>query len=91
MLKNAAVMLNFTYTIENPPDGSWGHIKPDASWNGLVYHASQDIVDFVICDVFIVFGRSQVHIKLITTQCSKIRKKNCNFKSAKKHYLHFQK
>ena len=60
MLKNAAKMLNFTYTIENPPDGSWGHIKEDASWNGLVYHASQDIVDFVICDVFIVFGRSQV-------------------------------
>ena len=62
MLKNAAKMLNFTYTIENPPDGSWGHIKEDASWNGLVYHASQDIVDFVICDVFIVFGRSQVSI-----------------------------
>ena len=62
MLKNAANMLNFTYTIENPPDGSWGHIKEDASWNGLVYHASQDIVDFVICDVFIVFGRSQVSI-----------------------------
>ena len=62
MLKNAANMLNFTYTIENPPDGSWGHIKEDASWNGLVYHASKDIVDFVICDVFIVFGRSQVSI-----------------------------
>ena len=75
MLKNAAVMLNFTYTIENPPDGSWGHIKPDASWNGLVYHASQDIVDFVICDVFIVFGRSQVHIKPMSSSFTKIHEK----------------
>ena len=26
MLKNVANILNFTYTIENPPDGKWGHI-----------------------------------------------------------------
>ena len=35
MLKNVAKILNFKYTIENPPDGSWGHIKADGSWNGL--------------------------------------------------------
>ena len=29
-------------------------------------------------------------VKVCSTQCSKIRKK-CNFKSAKTHYLHFQK
>ena len=26
MLKNMANVLNFTYKIENPPDGKWGHI-----------------------------------------------------------------
>ena len=35
MLKNTANILNFKYTIENPPDGSWGHIKADGTWNGL--------------------------------------------------------
>ena len=105
MLKNVAEILNFKYTIENPPDGSWGHINADGTWNGLgmishmmilvfnnfwnqviyltkmavaakndnqiflkscyifsipVYHASQDIIDFVICDVFITYSRSMV-------------------------------
>ena len=35
MLKNVAEILNFKYTIENPPDGSWGHINADGTWNGL--------------------------------------------------------
>lgn len=60
MLKSIAPILNFTYTIENPPDGKWGHVEPDGRWNGLVYHVSQDFVDLVICDVFIVYGRQQV-------------------------------
>ena len=60
MLVNTAKVLNFTYTIENPPDGSWGHIKADGSWNGMVYHISQNIVDLVICDLFIVYGRHMV-------------------------------
>ena len=60
MLKDTAKALNFTYTIENPPDGKWGHIEPDGNWNGLVYYVSKDNVDIVICDVFIVYGRQQV-------------------------------
>ena len=60
MLKNAAAFLNFSYTIENPPDGAWGHLKEDGEWSGLIGHASKNIVDFVICDVLIAFGRSQV-------------------------------
>ena len=61
MLKDTAKALNFTYTIENPPDGKWGHIEPDGNWNGLVYYVSKDNVDIVICDVFIVYGRQQVN------------------------------
>ena len=62
MLKDTAKALNFTYTIENPPDGKWGHIEPDGNWNGLVYYVSKDNVDIVICDVFIVYGRQQVSL-----------------------------
>ena len=32
-----AKTLNFTYEIENPPDGKWGHVEPDGRWNGLFY------------------------------------------------------
>ena len=68
MLVNTAKVLNFTYTIENPPDGSWGHIKADGSWNGMVYHISQNIVDLVICDLFIVYGRH-----MVISQCGNFR------------------
>ena len=83
-------MLNFTYTIENPPDGKfstkitfsifasfkdyklltrflryitigkWGHVEADGTWSGLVRHAKDGIVDFVICDVFLTYSRAQV-------------------------------
>jgi hypothetical protein len=28
--------MNFTYTVHKPPDGNWGIIKSDNSWNGMV-------------------------------------------------------
>ena len=28
--------MNFTYTVKKPPDGSYGAIKSDGSWSGLV-------------------------------------------------------
>ena len=71
MLKDTAKALNFTYTIENPPDGKWGHIEPDGNWNGLVYYVSKDNVDIVICDVFIVYGRQQVSSFTVFENCSK--------------------
>ncbi len=60
MLAIISDVLNFTYTMENPPDGQWGHVSPEGNWDGLVNHAAKNIVDFVICDVFIVYGRAQV-------------------------------
>jgi hypothetical protein len=28
--------MNFTYTVRKPPDGIYGTIKSDNSWNGMV-------------------------------------------------------
>ena len=52
--------LNFTYTIVNPEDGKWGHIEADGTWSGLVAEAAFARVDFVICDIFLVYSRWQV-------------------------------
>ena len=31
-----AELLNFTYTCRFPPDGQYGAIRPDGTWNGMV-------------------------------------------------------
>ena len=46
--------------ISNPADGKWGHIEADGTWSGLVAEAAFGRVDFVICDIFIVYSRVQV-------------------------------
>ena len=60
LLEETAKILNFTYTIGNPADGKWGHIEADGTWSGLVAEAASGAVDFVICDIFIVYSRIQV-------------------------------
>lgn len=62
LLKSVSKWLNFTYTIVNPADGKWGHIEADGTWSGLVAAAAFGDVDFVICDIFIVYSRVQVTI-----------------------------
>ena len=59
LLEAVAGILNFTYLISNPPDGKWGEVTDDG-WIGLVRYAQDGIVDFVICDVFLTYGRAQV-------------------------------
>jgi hypothetical protein len=59
MLVAISDILKFKYTIENPPDGKWGHVE-NGTWNGLVAHAAQNAVDLAICDIFIVHGRAQM-------------------------------
>ena len=34
-----ASLLNFTYSIIEPPDGQWGRVGPDGLWTGLIGHA----------------------------------------------------
>ena len=29
-------VLNFTYTLKKPPDGNWGALQSDGTWNGMV-------------------------------------------------------
>ena len=44
-------------------DGKWGHIEAGESgkeWNGMVAQASWGEVNFVICDMFLTFIRTQV-------------------------------
>ena len=36
--------MNFTYTVIEPPDGQYGALQPDGTWNGIVkLLANQDI------------------------------------------------
>ena len=38
-------MMNFTYTIVEPDDQSWGSLQPDGSWNGMVRMLQEGTVD----------------------------------------------
>ena len=29
-------IMNFTYTLIKPPDGQYGSIQPDGTWNGMI-------------------------------------------------------
>ena len=49
-----------TQFLRNIILGKWGHVEADGTWSGLVRHAKDGIVDFVICDVFLTYSRAQV-------------------------------
>jgi hypothetical protein len=38
--------MNFTYTVEPPPDNAWGGLKEDGTWNGIMNLAQNDLIDF---------------------------------------------
>ena len=40
-----AKTMNFTYTLEPPPDNSWGGLQPDGSWNGMMNLVDKQLVD----------------------------------------------
>ena len=31
--------MNFTYTLSPPPDGAWGNLLENGSWNGMIGRA----------------------------------------------------
>ena len=33
---NLQTILNFTYTLRQPPDGAWGSLRSNGSWNGMI-------------------------------------------------------
>jgi hypothetical protein len=38
--------MNFTFTLEPPPDNQWGGQNPDGTWNGMMALVQNQIVDF---------------------------------------------
>ena len=39
-------IMNFTFTLEPPPDNNWGGLQPDGSWNGMMNLVQNELVDF---------------------------------------------
>ena len=37
--------MNFTFTIEPPPDWNWGGLQEDGTWNGMMYLVQHRLVD----------------------------------------------
>ena len=38
MFREIQKELNFTYTLKLPPDGAYGSMSSNGSWNGMVHH-----------------------------------------------------
>ena len=52
--------MNFTYTLIKPPDGQWGAIQPDGSWNGMVKMLADQEIDIAPTDFTVTQERSAV-------------------------------
>lgn len=46
LLNTLATTMNFTYTLEPPPDNAWGGRQPDGSWNGMMNLVEKELADF---------------------------------------------
>ena len=52
--------MNFTYTLTKPPDGKWGAIQPDGSWNGMVNLLAKQDIDIATTAFTVTHERSAV-------------------------------
>ena len=52
--------MNFSYSLIKPPDGNWGSIQPDGSWNGMVNLLAQQDIDIATTDFTVTHERSAV-------------------------------
>ena len=52
--------MNFSYTLIKPPDGKWGIIQPDGSWNGMVNLLAKQDIDIAVTDFTVTNERSAV-------------------------------
>ena len=47
LLETLAATMNFTYTVEPPPDNAWGGLQEDGTtWNGMMNLVQNNIKDF---------------------------------------------
>ena len=52
--------MNFTYTLIQPPDGQWGAIQPDGTWNGMVNLLANQEIDIAATLFAVTEERSTV-------------------------------
>ena len=55
-------LLNFTYKMFNPADGSWGIVREDYSWSGLAGHVAYGYrgTDIAICDIYNTYSWNKI-------------------------------
>ena len=46
LINTLALVMNFTYTLERPPDNAWGIKNSNGEWNGIMHLVINDIKDF---------------------------------------------
>ena len=46
LLNTLAGTMNFTYTVEPPPDNAWGGQNEDGTWNGMMNLVQNNLRDF---------------------------------------------
>ena len=53
-------IMNFTFTLIQPPDMQWGALQPDGSWSGIVNLLQTQQVDVAATDFTVTRARSEV-------------------------------
>ena len=60
IFNNLAGFMNFTYSVIKPPDGQWGAIQSDNSWNGMVKLLQNEEIDMAPASFTVTVARSRV-------------------------------
>ena len=53
-------IMNFTYTVIEPPDGQYGALQPDGTWNGMVKLLANQDIDIATTTFAVTQARSTV-------------------------------
>ena len=53
-------IMNFTYTVIEPPDGQYGALEPDGTWNGIVKLLANQDIDIGVTTFAVTQERSTV-------------------------------
>ncbi|XP_064109541.1 glutamate receptor ionotropic, kainate 2-like [Macrobrachium nipponense] len=60
LLRILATNVNFTYRLVQPPDGSWGILFPNGTWNGIIGMILKKEVDLALGPFGVTYVRSRV-------------------------------
>ena len=52
--------MNFTYTLYKPPDGQYGAIQADGSWNGMISMLQKETIDIAPAPFSVTRARASV-------------------------------